>query len=341
MAELDHEVGNVVNGLLGMARLVRDSGLSAEQEHWVRAIEQSGRQLERLVEAYRRHDGSGEGPIVVQRAPFDGIELLEQIVISHTPAAGTGGNQLLLNVNPRLNRSWRSDPCLLRQLLDNLLANALKFTHSGTVVVDVSFAAPDEALRGTLIVAVSDSGPGIDAELGERMFEAYQQGPGTGGAGHGLGLSICRNIVLAMDGAIAGRNSEQGGARFELRLPGVVERQEATALPVPRLLRALHCRLRLPEPTRQSVARTLSRLGVRWSLDDAGEPGRGGTEVVIAQAPAYPDNPGPNLLLHSVRPSGARTGARRLRAPILECTLGPKLLQIALENVSPDDAGRD
>jgi hypothetical protein len=341
MAELDHEVGNVVHGLLGMARLVRDSGLNAEQENWVRAIEQSGRQLGRLIDAYRRHGSSSERPVVAERSRFDGVELLEQIVISHAPAAASSGNQLLLNVDPQLSRLWRSDPCLLRQVLDNLLANALKFTPSGAIVVEAFPAAADRPANGTLILAVTDNGPGIDDQLGQRMFEPWQQGPGAGGAGSGLGLSICRNIVLAMGGAISWKNPGQGGARFELRLPGVVEPCAAAALPVPRLLRALHCRLRLPDPARRSVALALSRLGVRWSLDEGGRAGRAGNEIVIEQAPAYPGNPGPNLLLRPARAAGSRPRGRRLRAPILECTLGPKLLQMALENLSRGDAGPD
>lgn len=324
MAELDHEIGNVVNGLLGMARLVRDSGLSAEQEYWLKAIEQSGRQLERLVESYRRHGGR-DGPLRVQRTRLDGVDLLEQIIISHAPAAASGGSWLLLNVSPRLHRFWHTDACLLRQVLDNLLSNALKFTRAGTVVVEASLAPPGRASRGTLLMAVTDSGPGIDREVGRRMFEAYQQGPGAQGTG--LGLCICRNIVLAMDGEITWKSPAAGGARFELRLPGVVEARAEETLPTPRLLRTLRCRLRLPEPLRQSVAAMLTRLGVRWSPDDAPAAGRDETEVVVEQAPGYP---GPDLLLRATPLSGARADPLQLRAPILECTLGPKLLQIAL-----------
>lgn len=337
MAELDHEVGNVVNGLLGMARLVRDSGLNAEQEYWLKAIEQSGRQLGHLVEAYRRHGGR-DRPLVARRARVDGVDLLEQIVISHAPAAAAGRNQLLLSVSPRLHRFWHTDACLLRQVLDNLLSNALKFTQAGTIVVEASVVAPDRASRGALIMAVTDSGPGIDREVGRRMFEAYQQGPAARGAGSGLGLSICRNVVLALDGEISWRSPGPAGACFELRLPGVVEARTEDALPTPRLLWALHCRLRLSEPLRQSVAGILSRLGVRWSLDDAPAAGRGKTEIVVEDMPGHP---GPNLLLRTVCSSGAPAATVGLRAPILECTLGPKLLQIALENVSAGGAGQD
>lgn len=341
VAELDHEIGNVVNGLLGMARLVRDSGLTAEQEYWLKAIEQSGRQLGRLIEAFRQHGASGDWPVSVQRTHLDGVDLLEQILISHAPAARAGGNQLLLSISPELSRCWRADPCLLRQVLDNLLSNAIKFTRSGSVVLEAAVRRADPAARSTLVLAVSDSGPGIDEEVGQRMFEAYQRGSGARGAGSGLGLSICRNIVLAMGAEITWSSPGQGGACFELRLPDVVEQGAKGALPAPRLLRSLHCRLHLTGALLGSVAAMLSRLGVRWSLEGAVGSGRGEATIVIERAPPSPANPGPNLLLRTVHPVGAATGARRLRAPILECTLGPKLLQMALESVSAADAGPD
>jgi two-component sensor histidine kinase len=339
VAELDHEIGNVVNGLLGMARLVRDSGLTAEQEYWLKAIEQSGRQLGRLIEAFRQHGASGDWPVIVQRTRLDGVDLLEQILISHAPAARAGGNQLLLSVSQRLSRSWRADPCLLRQVLDNLLSNAIKFTRGGSVVLEAAVQRGDPAARGTLVLTVSDSGPGIDEEVGLRMFEAYQRGPGA--SGRGLGLSICRNIVLAMGAEITWSSPGQGGACFELRLPDVVEQGAKASLPAPRLLRSLHCRLRLTGALLGSVAAMLSRLGVRWSLEGAAGARLGETHILIEQAPAGPANPGPNLLLRAVDPAGATPGVRRLRAPILECTLGPKLLQMALESVSAADAGQD
>lgn len=335
-AELDHEVGNVVNGLLGMARLVRDSGVTAEQDYWLQAIEQSGLQLGRLIGAFGRQRTSGDWPVIVRRTRLDGVGLLEQILLSHTPAARHRGNQLLLTVSPRLARIWHTDPCLLRQVLDNLLSNAIKFTSSGRVVLKAAPRLADASSRDTLILRVTDSGPGIDEAVGRRMFEAYQQGPGAAGAGSGLGLSICRSIVIAMDADLDWSSPGRGGACFELRVPDVVERGSRAILPTPRLLRSLHCRLDLAGALRGSVAAMLSRLGVRWSLGDAGVANDGAMQIVIEEAPA---RPGPDLLLRVVHPAGASPAARRLRAPLLERTLGPKLLELALAGVSAPGAG--
>ena len=340
MAELDHELGNVVNGLLGMAQLVRDSGLNAEQDYWLKAIEQSGRQLGRLVDAFRRHGTSADCPVLVHPTYLDGIDLLEQVLISHEPAARSGGNRLFLIVGADLSRCWHSDPCLLRQLLDNLLGNAAKFTRSGTIVVEAAPDYTDSAARGALVLAVTDSGPGVNEEVGQRVFEAYQQGPDPDAGGSGLGLFICSNIVRALGGRIGWSKPSRGGARFELRLPGVVAERGTTAVHSPRLLRSMHCRLRLRDPLRTSVTGMLDRLGVAWSLDGATRAGEGEPTILIREAAASPRYPGPNLELRPAHAGGAGSPARRLRAPILECTLGPLLLQMGLEGLSAD-AGRD
>ena len=338
-AELDHELGNVLNGLLGMARLVRESGLSAEQDYWLEAIEQSGRQLGRLVEAYCRHGTSREGPARIEATHFDGIELIEQVLLSHAPAARSGGNQLLLDVSTELARHWFADSRLLRQLLDNLLGNAVKFTRSGKVVLEVAAESNEGHGRDTLIIRISDSGPGVDRALGERMFEAYRQGPEPGREGLGLGLHICRNIAEAMGGRIGWSDSGLGGACFEVCLPAVVAGDPPPALPAPRLMRSLHCRLRLADPVRRSVGAILSRIGVPWSVDGAGIGSREEWLVVIEAAPDGPADPGPNIALRFAGPSRGASPARRLQAPILEATLGPLLLQMALEALSAADAG--
>ena len=336
MAELDHEIGNVVNGLLGMARLVRDSGVTAEQDYWLQAIEQSGLQLGRLIGSIGRQGTGGGWPVIVRPTRLDGVGLLEQILLSHAPAARTRGNRLLLIVSPQLARNWHTDPCLLRQVLDNLLSNAIKFTNSGSVVIEAVSRLADAAARDTLILRVTDSGSGIDEAVGRRMFEAYQQGPDAAEAGSGLGLSICRSIVLAMDAELDWSSPGHGGACFELRVPDVVERGSKVTLPTPRLFRSLHCRLYLTGALRDSVAAMLSRLGVRWSVGDAAVADPGATRIVVEEAPA---RPGPDLLLRAVQPAGAPPAATRLQAPLLECTLGPKLLELALAGVSATDAG--
>lgn len=333
MAMLGHELDNVLNGLLGMTQLLRESGLSPEQDRWSCAIEQSGRQMRRLVARFR----SGAGP--VDRSPalgalrIDGIELLEQVVISHAPAAAANGNRLLLTVEPDVPDYWHCDPCLLRQVIDNLLGNAIKFTAGGEVLLRAA-RAPQGADQLRMLVV--DSGPGIDPAVGSRMFEAWEQGGeriARDFGGSGLGLFICQRAVTAMSGALHWSAPAAGGACFEARLPGIFCEEAAGSARVPRLLREVHCLLRLREPLRESVAGWLARLGVQWQDASAAapQPGPGAFAVGVSELETGAGQPGPDLVLTPLNERGRRSGGRSVAAPILGCSLGPALLGMVLE----------
>jgi hypothetical protein len=262
------------------------------------------------------------------------------VLISHSLAARAAGNRLLLIVDPALPRHWRCDPCLLRQLLDNLIGNAVEATRSGAIHIEALAESSGRGPYTSLTLRISDTGPGIDEALGQRVFDAYQRGAGSESAGRGLGLFICRNIVRAMGGRIRWSNLDEGGACFELSLPKVVVPAPRAPVPAPRLLRAINCRLRLEGPVRESVTALLDRLGVGWTPDGLERAGRRRFEVLVEEQAPGPGEPGPNLLLSVVNPRGAAPSELQLRAPILEGTLGPALLQLALEEFSAPGAGR-
>lgn len=349
VAELGHELGNVLNGLLGMTRLVRDSGLNAEQEYWLRAIEQSGCQMRRLVEAFWLGPTPTGEFIHPNPVDLDGIELLEQALLAHAPAARRNADRLLLTVAPDVPRYWHCDPCLLRQLLDNLLGNALKFTRSGEVVLEVAARLQGNDPTDTLLLAVIDSGPGIDAALGRRMFRAYERGLDPGredSAGYGLGLFICQRIVRALGGAIGWSSPAAGGVRFEVTLPGVLAAGPTRKTPLTtRILQSVECRIELPASLQRSVAGCLARLGVPWRLSEqdtapalTGDSNRPGDSmdveklcISITEMQTAAGLPGPQLLLQAESDNGCLTGSKCLQAPFLECNLGPLLLELTLE----------
>jgi len=349
VVELGHELGNVLNGLLGMTRLVRDSGLNAEQEYWLKAIEQSGRQLRSLVESFSHERCQPGASFHLKPADLDGIELLEHALIAHAPAARDSATRLLLTVAPGVPRYWHCDPCMLRQVLDNLLGNALKFTRAGEVMLEAVIPTDSGCPPGTLRLAVRDSGPGIDAALGRRMFRAYERGPDQicdAAPGYGLGLFICRRIVHAMGGTIGWSSPAAGGARFEVTLPEVLSAvPERGALLPTRILRSVECLLDLRGALRQSVASCLTRLGVEWRLPgqeatpetaertDVGSDGQtaGPLCISLAEIPAAVGEIGPTLSLRAETLAGDVTGSKYLHTPILECNLGPALLELALQ----------
>ena len=337
MAELSHELGNVLHGLLGMAQLVRDSALTVEQDQWLGAIEQSGQQLRRLIEAFRPHRDRSVRRPDPGSSRIDGIELLEQVALSHAPAALDRGNRLLLIAGPDLPRTWRCDPCQLRQLLDNLLGNALKFTNSGDVQLEARNWRCNEDGSATLALAVTDTGPGIGAEVAGRMFGAYQQGSeGVRDApqGHGLGLYICRRIAQALGGEIRWTTPAGGGARFEIRLPGVLVGPPVSIHPHSRLLQSVCCRLELSGPLLRAVAGCLSRLGVPWhEAARAAACGErrgadGVLQIQVSEIQTDGAHPGPLLLFQRSAEAG---GPRTLLGPPLECNFGPLMFEMVLE----------
>lgn len=358
MALLGHELDNVLNGLLGMSHLLRESGLNPEQECWSRAIEHAGRQLRQLVSTFRAGPGLADSEPVSRIQCIDGIDLLEQVLLSHTPAALANGDRLLLTVTPEVRRHWGCDPCLLRQVLDNLLGNAIKFTTDGEVLLHV---ATLRLRPGWLRMTVLDTGPGIDPAVGERIFEAGNQGhPDTQSqfGGSGLGLFICRRAVTALGGTLTWSPAQGGGSRFEILLsagvqagnrcgPGAgVQDGPAAGLahwPADRpahwlarsslILPRLSCRLALSGHLFESVSGWLERLGVPWqpagAVERAIEPA--GLAVVVSEHPAAAGQPGPTLLLQPLNGGRKPIHACAVPAPVLCCTLGPALLGMALE----------
>ena len=334
LAILGHELGNVLNGLLGMAELLGNSGLTAEQGRWLRAIEYSGRQMESLIRSSRFFRNTIQPARVPNRARVDGLEILEQVVISHTPAARERNNRLFLVVQPELSRYWLLDACPVRQLLDNLVGNAIKFTRSGEIVIEAAAVPVDGKPEGAIRFTISDTGPGFGAATAKQIFAAYQRGPvpGKAGAGNrGLGLYICRSIAHAMRGRIACSSPDEGGARFEVVLPGAL-RIEETRPPVLRstLLDAVRCQIGLRGELRRSVANFLARLGVQYSDEEGALPGQGLT-LFISEAPQQWVKAPPSLLFRPSTHSGVAPNKRVLQAPLLESSLGALLLEIAFE----------
>lgn len=333
LAVLGHELDNVLNGLLGMTRLLRESGLNPEQERWSRAIEQSGCQLNRLVSNFRSGSGPADRVVLLRIVPTDGIDLLEQVLISHAPSAAASGNRLLLTVEPDVPGTWHCDPCRLRQVIDNLLGNALKFTAGGEVWLHAKRTHPGS---DRLLIRVLDSGPGIDPAVGGRIFEPWEQGHEgirQEFGGSGLGLYICQSAMAAMGGTLGWSTPASGGACFEACLPGMFREEGVASAPVPRLLQQIDCVLQLREPLRGSVAAWLARLGVRWQDADATTQSFdvGGLLVSVRELLATTDQPGPTLLLEPLTEGGSSCGGRSVAAPIVGCSLGPALFGMALE----------
>ena len=329
---LGHELGNVLNGLLGMTQLLRESGLGPEQARWLGAIEHAGRHMHRLLHSTQTTGHLAGEPLTAHNEYFDGIALLEDLLHAHTPAARRNGDRLLLVAAAGLSRYWMADPCLLRQVLDNLVINAIRFTRRGEVVVTAEAEAGAGDGRRNLLLTVSDSGIGIEPDAAGSIFGAYRKGTqplGGDAGGRGLGLYIGRRCAEAMGGTLECRDAPGGGALFGIRLPDALCGSPSDSLASSRILRGLHCRLELEGSLRASVAACLERLGIGiGGLADAAPSGRLG--IVLRELPRSEIDPGPRLRLSCAAPESATIAPQQLQAPILASNLAPALLQMAL-----------
>jgi len=189
----------------------------------------------------------------------------------------------------------------------------------------------------TLGFRISDTGCGLGGIAENHIFGAYQRSSPSSGeesGGRGLGLFICRNIVLSMNGSIAGSSPKGGGACFEIALPeALIFRETSPAVSRSSLLAQIRCRLQLRNPLRRSVENFLARMGVRWTNHEstASQTSGRGLTIVISDAGRASENHLPGLLLTPQPRQSAGRNNWILDAPVLESGLGVLLLEIALQ----------
>lgn len=263
-----HEIRTPLTGILGLADLLGETDLSAEQSAYADAMRASGATLLRLVDGYldlsRLEAGHVEPTPVVtslEAVVEDVIELL-------AGPCQAKGLELAGYVAPSLATPVLVDPLLLRQVLINLAGNAVKFTRTGGVAIEVEREPGGEG--GAVVFRVRDTGIGIDSAEASRIFDAWERVESEGvaqAAGTGLGLAIARGIVARMGGEIAlqSRLGEGSTFSFELDLPLAGEPQ-----PLPRPLRGrrigLISRATVEPPL---LIRRLHALGAEACLVDA------------------------------------------------------------------------
>lgn len=211
-----HELLNVLQGMAGVTRQLQLSGLTGEQEKWLEAMQRSVDQADYLVRAAAPWENSGVAEPEPSRR-FNGKILLEQALLAHMNAAQEKGLSLKLSVPPGLPIRWQGDACLVRQLLDNLLGNAVKFTMRGEVRLGAHLDRD-----AMLVLTVVDTGPGVPEAERELVFQARERGSGgRDQPGCGLGLWLSRRIATRLGGEICCHAAPGGGAEFRVSLPGL------------------------------------------------------------------------------------------------------------------------
>ena len=229
LATLGHEVRTPMTGVLGMSELLLATPLDPQQRSYAGSIQQAGSHLLRLVNDALDLARIEAGRLELDIRPFDLAGLLDQVQALMQPMARQ--RQLDFRRSDALPGpiSVSGDEMRVRQILLNLLGNAIKFTERGHVGLGVRLQ--DDG--GGLCFEVEDSGPGINADQQERLFHRFEQadGPRTASryGGSGLGLAICQELAVAMGGRIDVDSQPGKGARFQVRLPLPWSQQSAPA----------------------------------------------------------------------------------------------------------------
>ncbi|MBU1538726.1 MAG: response regulator [Alphaproteobacteria bacterium] len=231
LAVMSHEIRTPLNGVLGVAALMERELTQEAMRPYARTILDSGQSLLRLLTDALDMSRAEAGLMTFETAPVQIAAVAADLKALWSPRAQEK-NLTLTVTHDTAGHDWvAGDEMRLKQLFNNLIGNALKFTQAGEVAVHIASVEIDGAIAIT--ATIDDSGPGVPTDAAGTIFDPFNTGhAGREGAGAGLGLAICRQIVELMSGSIAVERSPQGGARFRfsLSLPGATREMRAAAM---------------------------------------------------------------------------------------------------------------
>jgi signal transduction histidine kinase/CheY-like chemotaxis protein len=258
LAVMSHEIRTPMNGVLGMAHLLLDTPLTAGQRRQVETLRDSGQALLTILNDILDFSKMEAGKLELSAEDFELERVVRSVTALMTPRASEKRLALRTSVASDLPTALRGDAGRLRQVLLNLVGNAIKFTDTGEVCVEIALSgAPGE--RVPLRITVRDTGIGIPPEAQARLFQEFTQVDASTTrrfGGTGLGLAICRRIVLAMGGEISVESRPGGGSTFTAQV--TLDRAKAPVAAEPgvpeRSVRPLRILLAEDHPVNREVA---------------------------------------------------------------------------------------
>jgi signal transduction histidine kinase/CheY-like chemotaxis protein len=220
LATMSHEIRTPMNGVLGMLEVTLRADLAPEVRDQVGAAHESARRLLQILNDILDFSKMEAGQMSIESLPFSAREEVDSVVSSLRAQAGAKKLTLAVSVDRSLPAWTLGDPTRFRQILINLVGNAIKFTDAGSVSIDLSWIPQEDG--GRIRASVQDTGIGIGKETQAQLFARFSQADASTTrrfGGTGLGLAICRELVLAMGGRIAVESEPGRGSLFWFELP--------------------------------------------------------------------------------------------------------------------------